>query len=74
MPTGERYPALNLTPQKRKEKTLKALLDQIEGLATRQPVLMVFEDAHWVGSDHPGVAAPGLLVIITFPSRWSSLG
>jgi predicted ATPase len=33
---------------KRKEKTLTALLDQIEGLATRQPVLMVFEDAHWV--------------------------
>ena len=48
IPTGERYPPLNLPPQKRKEKTLKALLAQGEGLAARQPVLMVFEDAHWI--------------------------
>ena len=47
IPTGERYPALNLTPQKRKEKTLQAQLAQVEGLAARQPVLMVFEDIHW---------------------------
>jgi class 3 adenylate cyclase/predicted ATPase len=48
VPTGDRYPRLNLTPQKRKEKTLRALLAQIEGLAARQPVLMVFEDVHWI--------------------------
>jgi class 3 adenylate cyclase/predicted ATPase len=48
IPTGERYPPLDLTPQKRKEKTLKALLAQIEGLSAKQPVLMVFEDAHWI--------------------------
>ncbi len=47
IPTGNRYPALNLTPQKRKEKTLHAQLAQIEGLAARQPVLMLFEDVHW---------------------------
>ena len=47
IPTGDRYPPLNLTPQKRKEKTLHALLAQLEGLAARQPVLMVFEDVHW---------------------------
>ena len=41
------YPPLNLTPQKRKEKTLRALLAQLEGLAAHQPVLMVFEDVHW---------------------------
>jgi class 3 adenylate cyclase/predicted ATPase len=45
--TGDRYPRLNLTPQKRKEKTLHALVGQVEGLANRQPVLMVFEDVHW---------------------------
>jgi class 3 adenylate cyclase len=45
--TGERYPPLNLTPQKRKEKTLQAQLNQVEGLAARQPVLMVWEDMHW---------------------------
>jgi class 3 adenylate cyclase/tetratricopeptide (TPR) repeat protein len=48
IPTGERYPRLDLTPQKRKEKTLKALLAQVEGLSAKQPVLMVFEDAHWI--------------------------
>jgi class 3 adenylate cyclase/predicted ATPase len=47
IPTGDRYPSLNLTPQKRKEKTLHAQLAQFEGLAARQPVLMVFEDVHW---------------------------
>ena len=60
LPAGERYPPLNLTPQKQKEKTLRALLAQIEGLAARQPVLMLFEDAQWsdptslelVGPDH----------------------
>ena len=47
LPTGDRYPPLELTPQKRKEKTLNAELAQVEGLAVRQPVLMVFEDVHW---------------------------
>ena len=47
IPTGDRYPPLNLTPQKRKEKTLHAQLAQLEGLAARQPVLMVWEDVHW---------------------------
>jgi len=48
LPTDGRYPPLNLTPQKRKERTLKALLAQMEGLAARQPLLMVVEDAHWI--------------------------
>jgi class 3 adenylate cyclase/tetratricopeptide (TPR) repeat protein len=47
IPTGNRYPPLILTPQKRKERTLHALLAQLEGLAARQPVLMVWEDVHW---------------------------
>ena len=47
IPTGERYSPINLTPQKRKEKTLQAQLAQLEGLAARQPVLMVWEDVHW---------------------------
>ena len=47
IPTGGRYAPLNLTPQKRKEKTIRAQLGQVEGLAARQPVLMLFEDVHW---------------------------
>jgi predicted ATPase len=33
--------------QKRKEKTLQVHLTQLEGLAARQPLLVVFEDIHW---------------------------
>jgi class 3 adenylate cyclase len=47
IPTGDRYPPLNLTPQKQKEKTLHVLLAQVEGLAAKRPVLMVSEDVHW---------------------------
>ncbi|WP_338696736.1 AAA family ATPase [Bradyrhizobium sp. 26S5] len=48
VPIGNRYPPLSLTPQKRKENTLRALLAQLEGLAARRPVLMMFEDVHWI--------------------------
>ncbi|MFY9969771.1 MAG: adenylate/guanylate cyclase domain-containing protein [Roseiarcus sp.] len=47
IPTGTRYPALNLSPPQQRRQTLSALLDQIEGLAKKQPVLVLFEDAHW---------------------------
>jgi class 3 adenylate cyclase len=73
---GERYLPLNLTPQKQKEKTLQALVAQVEGLAARQPVLMLFEDAQW--SDPTSlelwdliidrVPALSVLVIVTFTS------
>jgi predicted ATPase len=48
LPCSERYPLPNLSSQRKKERTLDALVRQIEGLARKQPVLMVFEDAHWV--------------------------
>ena len=44
----DRYPPLNYSPQKQKELTLEALATQVAGLAKRQPILMVFEDVHWV--------------------------
>ena len=47
LPAG-RYASLNLSPQKQKEKTLDAICELIVGLSARQPLLMVFEDAHWV--------------------------
>ena len=43
-----RYPALNLTPQQRRQRTLEALMLQLAGLARQHPVLMIMEDAHWV--------------------------
>ncbi len=48
VPGGERYPPPNLTPQRRKQGTLAALVAQLVGLASERPVLAVFEDAHWM--------------------------
>jgi class 3 adenylate cyclase/predicted ATPase len=48
LPVLARHPLPNLSPQRKKERTLEALLRQLEGLAHQQPVLMVFEDAHWI--------------------------
>jgi len=48
LPALERYPLPNLSPQRKKERTLEALIRQLEGLARQQPVLIVFEDAHWI--------------------------
>jgi AAA ATPase domain len=42
-----RYPVLELTSEQRRQRTLEALLSQIEALTRRNPVLMIFEDAHW---------------------------
>jgi predicted ATPase/class 3 adenylate cyclase len=47
IPFGHRYPPLSLSAAQQRHQTLSALLDQIEDLAGKQPVLMLFEDAHW---------------------------
>lgn len=44
---GRRYGALELTPQQLRMRILEALSDQLTGLASKQPVLFIVEDAHW---------------------------
>jgi class 3 adenylate cyclase/predicted ATPase len=39
---------LNLSPQRKREKLFEALLGQFDAVARSRPVLMVFEDAHWI--------------------------
>ena len=39
---------LNLSPQRKREKLLEALLHQLEGVTRRRPVLTVWEDVHWI--------------------------
>ena len=48
LPNDGRYPALALTPQQRRQRTLEALTAQVAGLASQQPLLMIFEDAQWI--------------------------
>jgi predicted ATPase len=47
LPNDGRYPALDITSEQRRRKTLEALASQVEALSRSTPVLMIFEDAHW---------------------------
>ena len=47
LPHDGRYPALELMPQERRQKTLEALHAQIETFARESPALLIFDDAHW---------------------------
>jgi tetratricopeptide (TPR) repeat protein len=47
LPNDGRYPTLDLRPQQRRQRTLQALVSQMEALSVQNPVLMIFEDAHW---------------------------
>ncbi len=48
IPAEGRLPALALSPQRQKEKTLEALVDWLAAQAERRPVLFIVEDMHWV--------------------------
>jgi predicted ATPase len=69
-----RYPTLELAPQQRREKTLEALTAQVEALSRTNPVLMIFEDAHWidptsleaVGRAVDRIRTLGVLLIVTY--------
>ncbi len=65
---------LNLSPQRKREMLFEALLHQLEAVARSRPVLMVFEDAHWIDPTSrelldltvDRVARLPVLLIITF--------
>jgi class 3 adenylate cyclase/predicted ATPase len=48
IPNDGRYPALDLAPELRRQKTLEALFAQTETLTHANPVLIIVEDAHWI--------------------------
>jgi predicted ATPase len=48
LPNDGRYPAVEMPPQQRRQKTLEALTAQLEALSGTNPILMIFEDAHWI--------------------------
>jgi predicted ATPase len=74
-----RYPALNLTPQQRRQRTLEALMLQLARLACQHPVLMIMEDAHWVdptslevfGRTVDQIKTLPVLLIVTFRTEFS---
>ncbi len=74
LPNDGRYPALELAPQQRRQRTLEALNSQVEALTRQGPVLMIFEDAHWTdptslevfGRAVNRIATLRVLLIVTF--------
>jgi class 3 adenylate cyclase/tetratricopeptide (TPR) repeat protein len=48
LPRSDDDNAMDHSPQRKKEKTLGALLRYVVGAARRQPVLLIFEDVHWI--------------------------
>ena len=42
-----RYPLLNLSPQRQRQKTLETLVAMLLELAEHQPALFIVEDLHW---------------------------
>ena len=47
LPNDGSYPALELTPEERRQRTMEALTTQVDALSRRKPVLMILEDVHW---------------------------
>jgi len=48
LPNDGRYPTSDLTPQQRRLRTAEALTAQLDALSKSNPVLMIFEDVHWI--------------------------
>jgi predicted ATPase/class 3 adenylate cyclase len=48
IPPNGGYNPLHMTPERQKEATFEELIRGIEQLAARKPILVVFEDVHWI--------------------------
>ena len=74
LPKDGRYPTLELAPQQRRQKTLEALTAQLAALSQFNPVLMIFEDVHWIdptslealGRAVDRIRTLGVLLIVTY--------
>ena len=76
LPNDGRYPALELTPEQRRQRTLNAFVLQAQALTRSNPLLIIFEDAHWADPTSLEVlsrvvdqivALPALLIVMFRP-------
>ena len=80
LPNDGRYPALDLAPEQRRQRVLEALMSQLARSARRQPVLMIFEDLHWIdptsleviGRIVDRIKTLPVLVIVTFRPEFNA--
>ena len=74
LPNDGRYLTLELAPQRRRQKTLEAITAQMEALSQSNPVLMIFEDVHWIdptsletlGRAVDRIRTLGVMLIVTY--------
>jgi predicted ATPase len=79
IPIDGHGPPPQLSAERRRQRIGEILLEQLEGLAARQPLLMIFEDAQWIDpstSELMGLAierihALPILLLITFRSDFA---
>ena len=80
LPNDGRYPALDLDPQQRRQRTLGALVSHIETLARQGPVLMIFEDVQWIDPTSlellsravDAIRSLRVLVVVTFRPEFAA--
>src|SRR5260221_14313496 len=80
LPNDGRYPARELAPEQRRQRTLEALTSQLAGLARQNQVLMIFEDVHWIdptsldalGRTVDRIATLRVLLIVTFRPEFNA--
>ena len=74
LPNDGRYPVLELAPRQRRQRTMDALVRQVEILSGSGPLLVIFEDAHWadptslelMGRLASHIASHRVLMVISF--------
>ena len=74
LPNDGRYLTLDLIAELRRQRTLEALTTQVEVLSRSNPVLTIFEDAHWIdptslealGRTVDRLRTLGVLLVMTF--------
>ena len=80
LPNDGRYPALDLAPEERRQRTQEALTAQLAGLTKQPPALMIVEDAHWTdptslevfGRTVDQIKTLPVLLIVTFRPEFNA--
>jgi class 3 adenylate cyclase/tetratricopeptide (TPR) repeat protein len=67
IPFGKRYPPLHLTEIVQKQRTMEVLEEQLVRQSRRGPVLLLFEDAHWIDPTSIGLMSRIVRRIVDLP-------
>lgn len=74
IPISDRYQSLSLSPERQKELTFQALIQLYEFMGSRTPLVLLFEDVHWIDPTSlelierliPRVTGRAILLVVVF--------